>query len=151
MRKAAVWYATFFGIGYIWPAPGTWASLVTTVILFFAAPHITQPAVWIAAAVLLYIAGVPAARRCAEHFQKEDPRHCVIDEVVGQIIALLLLPRTIGFYLAGFLLFRFFDILKPPPVRQSERLPHGFGIMSDDVLAGLYAFLVLRLYLYFIH
>jgi phosphatidylglycerophosphatase A len=72
----------------------------------------------------------------------EDPSVVVIDEVVGMWISLILLPKTIAATVMAFLLFRLFDILKPPPARQSERFRNGWGIMTDDVVAGVYANLV---------
>jgi phosphatidylglycerophosphatase A len=138
MKKTWILLATFFGIGYLPIAPGTWASLATALIFYFT-PLATLPSlVWLLIAAAIFGIGVPAAAACEKHFQKKDPGHCVIDEVVGQIISFSLLPRQPGFFIAAFFLFRLFDILKPFPVRRSESLPHGFGIMSDDVLAGLY-------------
>jgi phosphatidylglycerophosphatase A len=93
----------------------------------------------------IFIIGIPAARTCEKHFQKTDPRQCVIDEVAGQLLCLWFLPHTIGFYGAAFLLFRFFYILKPLPIKASEQIPHGIGIMLDDVLAGLYTLLFFQI------
>jgi phosphatidylglycerophosphatase A len=91
----------------------------------------------------VYAAGIPAATACERHFQKKDPRACVIDEVAGQMVGLWTLPRQTGFYVAAFLLFRLFDIWKPFPVNRSESLPHGLGIMTDDILAGGYTLVIL--------
>jgi phosphatidylglycerophosphatase A len=79
----------------------------------------------------------------------KDPQFVVIDEVAGQLIALIGVPFGWKTFLAGFILFRGFDILKPPPVRQLEALPEGTGIVEDDVAAGLYAFAVMHLLLHF--
>jgi phosphatidylglycerophosphatase A len=143
MKKMWIALATFFGIGYLPIAPGTWASLATTLAFYFT-PLSTLPSLyWLGIAVITYGIGVPAAAACEKHFQKKDPGRCVIDEVVGQIISFSLLPRRAGFFVAAFLLFRLFDIVKPFPIRRSESLPHGFGIMTDDVLAGIYTLGVL--------
>jgi len=88
------------------------------------------------------LAGVPAASIVEKESGKEDPGHVVIDEVAGQFVALMLLPAEFRYVLLAFVLFRVFDILKPPPVRQLERLHGGLGIMVDDVAAGVYALLV---------
>ena len=81
--------------------------------------------------------GIPAATRAARASGQKDPQFVVIDEVAGQWIALLFAPRAWKTLLAGFILFRVFDIVKPPPVRQLERLPEGIGIVVDDVAAGI--------------
>jgi phosphatidylglycerophosphatase A len=93
----------------------------------------------------VFAIGIPAAAVSETHFAKRDPRPCVIDEVAGQLVSLWFLPHRAGYFIAAFFLFRFFDIFKPFPVNRSEALPHGFGIMVDDVLAGAYAMAVLLL------
>jgi phosphatidylglycerophosphatase A len=93
--------------------------------------------------------GIPAATLAARASRLKDPQFVVIDEVAGQWIALLFAPVAWKTVLAGFILFRAFDIVKPPPVRQLERLPDGTGIVVDDVAAGSYALLVLQLLLHF--
>jgi phosphatidylglycerophosphatase A len=144
-----LFFATFFYIGHLPIAPGTWASLVTTVLVYFIKPYWQAPVyIQIAAIVFIFLLGIPAASVAEKHFDKKDPRPCVIDEVAGQMVSLLLVPHAISFYIAGFLLFRLFDILKPFPVRNAEKIPGGFGIMLDDIAAGLYALGVLHLYLY---
>jgi phosphatidylglycerophosphatase A len=149
MKRIWLLIATFFNIGRIPGAPGTYTSFVVTVLLYFIKPYWQAPIyIQIAAIVCVFFLGVPAAYAAEKHFSKKDPRPCVIDEVAGQMIALLLIPHTIPFYAAGFFLFRVFDVLKPPPVRTAEKIPGGWGIMIDDVVAGLYALAVLQLYLY---
>jgi len=98
------------------------------------------------AAVLL---GIPAATRVARASGREDPQFVVIDEVAGQLITLIAAPITWQSLLLGFILFRAFDIVKPPPVRQLERLPEGVGIVVDDVGAGLYGLAVMQIVLHF--
>jgi phosphatidylglycerophosphatase A len=99
-----------------------------------------------AAAVAL---GIPAATRVARASGTKDPHFVVIDEVAGQWVTLLFVPVTWKTLAVGFILFRGFDILKPPPVRQLERLPEGTGIVVDDVGAGIYALAVMQLLLHF--
>ncbi len=143
--------ATFFNIGRFPIAPGTLASLVTTAV-FYAANTYLHPSlvVQIVAIVIIFIVGIPAASVGEEHFGKKDPRPVVIDEVAGQMVSLLLVPYSIGHYIAGFLLFRFFDILKPFPVNIADKkIKGGFGIMADDILAGLYALAVIHLIMRF--
>lgn len=141
--------ATFFNVGKFPLAPGTLASLITTIVFYLVNVYL-KPSIYgqIAAVVLLFIIGIPAAAASEKHFQKKDPGQCVIDEVPGQMIALLFIPYSIGLYAAGFFLFRFFDIIKPFPVKQADRIKGGFGIMFDDILAGLYSLGLLHLLIY---
>jgi phosphatidylglycerophosphatase A len=139
--------ATFFGIGLIQPGPGTWASLAATALWFFAAraTHLSilgLALTTLGAAVAVTLIGISASSIVERETGKEDPGHVVIDEVAGQWIALAVSPVEIRHVLLGFTLFRLFDIVKPWPARQLERLHGGFGIMMDDVAAGIYALLV---------
>jgi phosphatidylglycerophosphatase A len=144
--------ATLFGIGRLHPGPGTWGSVAT--VLLWSAVAYSLPLPWrtpvaIVLALLLTAIGIPAATRVARGSGIKDPQFVVIDEVVGQLIALIALPLAWKTHLAGLIFFRAFDIIKPPPVRQLERLPQGTGIVLDDVAAGLYAFGVMHLLLHF--
>ncbi len=138
------------GIGHLRPGPGTWGSAVTT--LAWAAAGSALPpawrlpaaAIWAVAATLV---GIPAATRVAREGGEPDPSHVIIDEMAGQMITLLGAPLHWKSLLAGFILFRCFDIVKPPPVRQLERLPEGIGIVLDDVGAGVYGLIVLQVLL----
>jgi phosphatidylglycerophosphatase A len=144
--------ATFFGIGRLRPGPGTWGSAATMLLSAglanLVAPSLRTPlAIALAAAVVLI--GIPAATRVARGTGIKDPQFVVIDEVAGQLVALIAVPLGWKSFLAGFILFRVFDILKPPPVRQLEAIPEGTGIVLDDVAAGLYAFGTMHLLLRF--
>jgi phosphatidylglycerophosphatase A len=144
--------ATFFGVGRLHPGPGTWASAATVVlwwILSKGVPVAWQPVAAALLALLIIGIGIPAATRVARASGSKDPQFVVIDEVAGQLIALIAAPITWKCLLAGFVLFRGFDIVKPPPVRSLERLPEGFGIVIDDVGAGLYALLCMHALLHF--
>ncbi len=154
-RKAPLWAsltATFFGIGYLKPGPGTWGSL-STVVLWWALTRLTpinlQTLTAVAIVAIVVAIGIPAATCVSRVSAKKDPQFVVIDEVAGQLIALIAAPVTWKSLLAGFILFRGFDIVKPPPVRQLERLPEGSGIVLDDVAAGLYALAIMQLLLHF--
>jgi phosphatidylglycerophosphatase A len=144
--------ATFFGIGRMHPGPGTWGSAATVMlwaaVAYGLAPSLRAP-VAVAIAVLVTLIGIPAATHVARGSGVKDPQFVVIDEVAGQLIALIAVPLSWKTFLAGFILFRGFDIVKPAPVRQLEALPEGAGIMLDDVAAGLYALAVMHLLLYF--
>ncbi len=151
-QRWAMLVGTFFGIGRMRPGPGTWAS-ATAVLLWAAlahalAPPLRAPVVSILA-VLVMLIGIPAATRVARGSAMKDPQFVVIDEVAGQLVALIAVPLAWKSFLAGFILFRVFDILKPPPVRQLEALPEGTGIVLDDIAAGLYALFVVHLFLHF--
>jgi phosphatidylglycerophosphatase A len=144
--------ATFLGIGWLRPGPGTWASAVTMLLwaaMAYAITPLLRAPIAIALAVLVALIGIPAATRVARGAGAKDPQFVVIDEVVGQLVALIAVPLAWKSFLAGFILFRVFDILKPPPVRRLETLPEGTGIMMDDLAAGLYALGFVHLFLRF--
>lgn len=139
--------ATFCGIGYLKPGPGTWASIATVQLWLFAAwalgTHAGSHGAWLllaAGIAFSLIAGIPAAGTAARQSGREDPGFVVIDEVAGQCIALLGCPPDWAHAIVCLALFRLFDITKPYPIRKLEDLPGGWGIVFDDVAAGLYAF-----------
>jgi phosphatidylglycerophosphatase A len=103
----------------------------------------------IAAVLVVTLIGIPAASRVVRASGIKDPQFVVIDEVAGQLVTLIAVPLGWKSFLAGLILFRVFDILKPPPVRQLERLPEGIGIVVDDLGAGLYALGIMHLLLHF--
>lgn len=144
----AIWIATAGGAGYFPIAPGTAGSLVGVAAVVGLAQLPLQRtaaiAVLAAASAALFALGVWAAGKAEEFFGRTDPGQVVVDEVVGQMLPFLLLPHaTWKWLVGGFLLFRAFDIVKPFPARQAERIPRGWGIMLDDVVAGLYGLAVL--------
>ena len=144
--------ATFFGIGKLRPGPGTWASALAALIWLALGRGIARnlhPAVLASLIVLVIAVGIPAATLVARASAQKDPGFIVIDEVAGQWIALLFAPLSWKTLLAAFILFRGFDIVKPPPVRQLESLPEGTGVVVDDVAAGACALLVMQLALHF--
>src|ERR1035438_8570257 len=136
--------ATFFGAGLGKPGPGTWGS-VAAVLLWGTFAWLVHPAsqtmlIALLVGLVLSIAlGVPAATIAARESGRHDPGFVVIDEVAGQWIALLGSPADWRHALIALILFRLFDITKPFPARQLEHLPEGWGIVFDDVAAGLYA------------
>ena len=143
--------ATFFGVGFLRPGPGTWGSLATTLLWWLLAshlPHVLHLTVLGCLIVLVTAVGIPAATLEARRCGRKDPSHVVIDEVAGQLLTLLACPLQWKPLLAGFILFRGFDILKPPPIRRLEGLPEGYGIVIDDLAAGAYGLIVLQLLLW---
>ena len=145
--------ATFFGVGHWQPGSGTWASAITVFLWWAISDYLAAswliPAA-IAISVLVTVIGIPPSTVVARESGIKDPGFVVIDEVAGQMIALIGVPVHWKYLLAGFILFRSFDITKPFPLRRLERLPGGTGIMLDDVGAGLYALVLLQLWLHFI-
>ena len=147
IRKKTIWawtIATFFGAGLGKPGPGTWGS-VAAVLLWAAYAMLLHPTpnallmALLAGIALTLLLGIPAAPIAARESGREDPGFVVIDEVSGQWIALLFSPVDWRHGLIALILFRLFDITKPFPARQLENLPEGWGIVLDDVAAGLYA------------
>jgi phosphatidylglycerophosphatase A len=154
VEKKTLWawlVGTFFGAGLLKPGPGTYGS-IAAVLLWYVAAHILHPspialAICTAfAAIIATLIGIPAASIVARESGREDPGHVVIDEVAGQLIALIATPPDWRHAALSLLLFRLFDIFKPPPIRQLERLPAGTGIMLDDVAAGLFALAAAQLF-----
>ncbi|SPE23685.1 Phosphatidylglycerophosphatase A [Candidatus Sulfotelmatomonas gaucii] len=142
--------ATFFGAGYLKPGPGTWGS-VAAALLWIATAwwfHLSHNGLLLALGVGISAAlvfGIPAATIAERESEGHDPGFVVIDEVIGQSVALLFCPADWAHGLIALILFRLFDITKPFPVRRLERLPGGWGIVFDDVGAGLYALVIASL------
>jgi phosphatidylglycerophosphatase A len=140
----AIAIATFFGAGYGKPGPGTWGSVAALILwaIYAWIAHPTPAALLLALAIGIAVAlvlGIPAATIVERQSGRTDPGFVVIDEVIGQWIALFGSPADWRHGLIALVLFRLFDITKPFPVRRLERLPGGWGIVFDDVAAGLYA------------
>ena len=144
--------ATFFGAGRMKPGPGTWGSLAAVVLWWLIAsnipPGMRLPVIGLLI-VLSVAVGIPAATLEARGCGRKDPSQVVIDEVAGQLVTLIAAPIGWKALLAGFILFRAFDIVKPPPIRRLERLPGGTGIVVDDLGAGVYGLIVMQLLLHF--
>lgn len=135
--------ASGLGCGYAPLAPGTAGSLLA-VAIFWLWP--LNSWIWLTIIILVFFIGVWAATG-VEREKGNDPGLVVIDEVVGQWISYLFLPVSLFNLIAGFFLFRLFDIFKPFPIDQSQKLKGGWGIMIDDVLAGIYANVLLQIVL----
>lgn len=165
--RLALLIATGFGLGYVPRAPGTAASLIATLLAgftgiylvifwlepvgFFVRKSISVFGVFFymdrmsffAVAAVIAAVGVWASSRATRYFVAADPQKVVIDEISGQMLTFVASRFDWQYLVAGFILFRVFDIWKPWPVRAAERLPGGWGIMADDWLAGIYAALCL--------
>jgi phosphatidylglycerophosphatase A len=133
--------ATAMGSGYAPLAPGTAGSLLAVFLIYY-----FFPPTWILviSILLLFFLGVYTSGKL-EKIHGEDPSLVVIDEVVGMALSLLFLPRNWLLFLSAFLLFRLFDIVKPAPINASQKLRAGWGIMIDDVLAGISALIAVHI------
>ncbi|OGW85483.1 MAG: hypothetical protein A3C35_05865 [Omnitrophica bacterium RIFCSPHIGHO2_02_FULL_46_11] len=142
ISRIAHWIAICGPIGRAKFAPGSLGSLIGVFLAMLMGQH---HVLFIAATVLVLVVGIWASEVTARDFKLHDPPFVVIDEVCGMMISLLFMPITGWTLLFGFIGFRIFDILKPPPLRLLERLPKGFGIVLDDVGAGIYTNLALQM------
>ena len=133
--------ATFFYLGKLPFAPGSWGSL-GALLLWLLLPVIFS--VQLSVIIILFVLGVYSSSRMAKYLDDHDPSEVVIDEVVGMGISLFMLPHDFLLYLLSFILFRVFDILKPSFIYRIQNLSGGWGIMLDDVLAGLITFVLVN-------
>jgi phosphatidylglycerophosphatase A len=142
-KDPAIWLATWFGCGLMRPAPGTWGTLgaLPVGILIYALTG------WIGltiATIAITIVGYWAAGKFEEQSGEHDNGAIVIDEVAGVWIALIPAALSIPYVITAFLLFRFFDILKPWPISWADKkLPGALGVMADDIIAGIFAALII--------
>lgn len=148
MNAIALALATALGAGYVRFAPGTFGSAVG-LLLWWCLP--ASPAVQAGAIVALFAAGSWSGSVAERHFGTTDPSQVVIDEVMGMLITLFLVPVGWRGAIGGFLLFRVADVIKPFPANRLERLPGGVGIMADDAMAAVYANFALRLIIALAH
>jgi phosphatidylglycerophosphatase A len=145
MTRLAVILATCGYVGHFPIAPGTAGSAAALGVYALLRWTGCSPIVDAAVIVALFAAGCWAGSVAEAHYGRTDPGYVVLDEVVGMLLTLLVVPVTWVGVVAGFLLFRVFDIVKPFPARQCERMHGGLGIMADDAVAGIYGNLALRL------
>ena len=146
-KHVSLLVSSAFYIGLIPGAPGTYASLATAAVYYWICRtfHPLIPDLHLSAVCLISVIGVFASAETSRNRGDPDPSIVVIDEVAGQLLTYVFLPVGAINVVLGFLLFRAFDIWKPPPIRRMERLPGGVGIMADDLLAGIYANVLLQL------
>jgi phosphatidylglycerophosphatase A len=142
MNRLAVAAATVGGVGFAPVAPGTAGSAVGVAIFLLAFPQ--SPVAVLATLLAVTVLAMWASDRAASHFGRRDPGVVVIDEVAGQLVALAFTGAGLRGALAGFVLFRVFDVVKPWPVNRLERLPGGTGIVADDLMAGAYVNVILQ-------
>lgn len=137
---------SFFFIGYIPYAPGTIASIVAAFLYYFFLPELSVSGnlLFLLCIIVISLASLPLIYR-TEKEQGSDSQKIVIDEVIGYAVAVLFLPHTISVAIYALILFRVFDILKPPPVYQVQNLPYGAGVIADDIVAGLYSNIIIQI------
>lgn len=146
LKKIAYIIATGFGSGYSPLIPGTAGSFIA-LIIFILVP--LDNVSWLIICLIVFFAGIWAAQIVEKEHEK-DPGLVVIDEFVGQWISLLFLPRIFLVFIAAFIIFRILDILKPFPANDSQKLAHGWGIMIDDVIAGIYTNAIIQIIIFFL-
>ena len=131
----------FFSLGKLPFAPGSWGSL-GALLLWLLLP--ISFSIHLSVIVFLFVLGVYTSNKMAKYLNDHDPSEVVIDEAVGMGISLFMLPHSFGLYLLAFVLFRIFDVLKPSFIYRVQDLPGGWGIMLDDVLAGLFTLAIVH-------
>ncbi len=137
--------ASFFGIGYIGKGSGTIAALVVTILIYFGIQaNLYNNYIGLMLSILLFFIGVLSATQ-TEKIWGKDSKRIVIDEVFGMIISLLFIPLSFVIILLGFILFRLFDIYKPLGIKKAEIFPGGWGVMADDLVAGIYTNILLQI------
>ena len=144
-RLAAEWIGTVFYIGKLPLAPGTWASFFAVLCWYFLFQSV-NPFALPAISLFLFLIGGIASDTIVKHSKERDPSRIVIDEWVGQWVALSMMPVNISTGVVAFVAFRIFDIIKPGPVRKMEKIPGGWGVMADDVMAGIMAYFVVLIF-----
>lgn len=143
LNRLALSLATFFGVGRFPKAPGTFGTLAT-IPLWWALWHL-GPVLYMVVVLLLIPVGILAAQAYEAQSATHDSKEIVIDEVVGFLITMTWMPMTWQAVVAGFVIFRFFDIVKPPPIRQlDQRVQGGLGVMIDDMAAGLIGGIIMQ-------
>lgn len=145
MRSCSKFIASGFGVGFLPKAPGTWGALLA---LLLSLPLLYienfQRNLIIGILILIFtVAGVWSANK-VEVAWGHDSKQVVVDEMVGFWITIMFVPNVLKYYIIGFVLFRLFDILKPLGIRKAEQLKGGYGVMADDIVAGIYSNIILQ-------
>ena len=131
--------ATFFYLGKLPIMPGSWGSLGALILWIFLPISYSMQLMVI---IILFTVGIISSKKMADATNDHDPSEVVIDEATGMGITLFMLPHSISIYTLAFILFRIFDIFKPSFIYRVQNLPGGWGIMLDDVLAGIFCWLI---------
>jgi len=140
-------FSTFLGLGYIPGAPGTVGTLAAVGVVYLL--DLTGGVILYSIFTFVFIiASFIASGRCVSIFKREDPQEIVVDEACGFLICMFFIPPDPINLALGFFLFRFFDIAKPFPIKKIEKLPGGYGIVTDDLVAGIYGNLCLQAFIF---
>ena len=143
--KVVLALSTWFGTGLLPVMPGTFGTLATVPLILLL--DNLGPIYRLLSLMIMIVVAIWASGRHQELLGQGDPREIVIDEVAGFLLTMLFLPRSWLAIGLGFIFFRLFDILKPCPIKQTEKIKGGFGVVIDDLIAGLYAYAVVRIIL----
>ncbi len=143
LRRVGLFVATCGYLGYVPIAPGTFGSAAGLAV-FYVVRHAESAGVEVAVIAALFTVGVWAGTVAERHFGATDPAPIVVDEVVGMLVTLALLPVNVTGALVGFVVFRILDVLKPWPSARLEALPGGLGVMADDGMAAIYGNILMR-------
>lgn len=135
-------------IGYIPIAPGTFGSLLAIPLIVLLSKNTD---IYLLVTIIISIIGIISASHLGKTWKKKDDQRITIDEFAGMMVTLLFIKTSWWIFIIGFVLFRFFDIIKPLFIRSVERAPGGFGVMLDDIVSGIFANLCLRLILLIVH
>jgi phosphatidylglycerophosphatase A len=148
MNYLILFFATGFGAGFSPVVPGTMGTLIAIPIYYFISSisSISFPLYELTLVAFFFFSSWVAGQ-AEQYWEKKDDRRIVIDEIMGFLVTMLWVTKTPLSIVSGFVLFRFFDILKPFPIRHLERVKSGFGVVLDDVLAGIYSNILLHLVL----
>jgi len=139
LHRAGLWLATGLGAGYAPVGPGTAGSLWGPPLVWGVATLFPDPALYSLVAAAIILVGVPICSLAGRHFHRHDPPQCVYDEIAAFFLVFAGVELSLVTAIAGYGLFRLFDIWKPWPVKRLEQLPRGWGVMADDLMAAIYA------------
>ena len=142
--KISEWIATCFKVGYLPLAPGTWGS-VFAILLWWAFLKNVNIYIFGILIIFSFLIGIITSNIVIDQRGDTDPSYIIIDELVGQWLALLFIPQEYFYIVISFISFRFFDIIKPWPISLIEKLPKGLGVMSDDFIAGLITLVLIQI------
>ena len=142
--KISEWIATCFKVGYLPLAPGTWGC-VFAILLWWAFLKNVNIYIFVILIIFSFLIGIIASNIVIDQKGDADPSYIIIDELVGQWLALLFIPQEYFYIVISFISFRFFDIIKPWPISLIEKLPKGLGVMSDDFIAGLITLVLIQI------
>lgn len=146
LTRFVIGLATLFGVGSLPVLQGTAGSVVGAGFIFLFVSSSMNPAVFFLLSVIICLASFPVSGRAEKFFRQKDCKKIVIDDFSGMLISFSFLPKTTGYVLAAFLLFRFFDFFKVYPANRLEKVPGGVGVVGDDLCAGIYTCVCLHLF-----